>query len=345
MVALEVLNSDVGASTLESQKSLDLVVAVIYAAISDACYSRKLLSKEYFYDLWIQGDVSPCKVVRLDLGHDAPELVRDLQAWHGAIKAAVSSGYVQRVTFGFTSDISIKTVLEEYLFDVQYMTSCNRTPYAADIPHANSIRSQTSEILRSTGFLLETMDDAPTDGPLYVFMKMYHSMSSPPNFKPNGFASAGPTRVSYFNTIPFQMKLGMLNTNHHRLTMGICSVLDSIDVQPDHIHQTGDDLSMPTSHATSTDRNQNITLSKSHPLAGVARKARPGDPKLVSSDAAPNHLYGRTPDSVRKRMDRASKQFLPQSKRMKSSASLESSETPRRARRGGRLAGMQKLLQ
>lgn len=343
MVALEILNLDISASSLESKRSLDLVVAVIYAAISDACYSRKLLSSDYFQDLWIQGDVSPCKVVRLDHDRDAPELVRDLKSWHEAIEAAISHGYVQRITFGFTSDASIKTVLEEYVFDIQYTSSCNRTPYSADVPHAKSIRSQTAEILQSTGFLLETMDDAPKEGPLYAFMKMYHSSSSPPNFKPKGFAPAGPTRVSYFSTIPFQMKLGLLNTNHHRLTMGICSVLDSIDVQPGHIHQTGDDLSMPTSHATSTDRNQNITLSKSHPAAGV--KARPREPMVMASDTPQDHLHGKTPDSVRKRMERVSMQSLPQHKRMRTSASLESSGTPRRGRRGGRLAGMQKLLQ
>lgn len=345
MVALEILNLDTSASLLESQKSTDLVVAVIYAAISDACYSRKLLSSDYFQDLWIQGDVSPSKVVRLDHDRDAPELVRDLKAWHEAIKAAISHGYVQRITFGFTSDASIKTVLEEYVFDVQYTSSCNRHPYSANVPQAKSVRAQTAEILRSTGFLLETMDDAPKEGPLYAFMKLYHSSSSPTNFKPKGFAPAGPTRVSYFSTIPFQMKLGVLNTNHHQITMGICSVLDSIDVQRGHIHQTGDDLSMPTSHATSTDRNQNITISNSHPVAGATTKARPREPMMMPSDAPQDNLYWRTPDSVRKRMERASMQGVPPHKRMKSSASVESSGTLRRGRRGGRLAGMQKLLQ
>eukprot|EP00889_Picochlorum_renovo_P008188 jgi/Picre1/35218/NNA_002680.t1 len=344
MVALEILNLDTSASLLESQKSTDLVVAVIYAAISDACYSRKLLSSDYFQDLWIQGDVSPSKVVRLDHDRDAPELVRDLKAWHEAIKAAISHGYVQRITFGFTSDASIRTVLEEYVFDVQYTGSCNRHPYSANVPQAKSVRAQTAEILDPLDFFSKQWTMLPKRPAICVYEAVSQLVQSN-KLQAQGICSSRTDTSIVFQYDSLSNETWGAEYKPSSDYDGYLLVLDSIDVQRGHIHQTGDDLSMPTSHATSTDRNQNITISNSHPVAGATTKARPREPMMMPSDAPQDNLYWRTPDSVRKRMERASMQGVPPHKRMKSSASVESSGTLRRGRRGGRLAGMQKLLQ
>jgi hypothetical protein len=224
---LSTLGSLQHSSSLSKAQSAEAICELIFAAISEICYSRNILSLSSFDDVCIRGqDNFMSKVVR----EGDSELAKSVYAWCKDIGPSIRKDYVIRVSFGISDVEDLKTILEEYMFHIDL----NQT-ISMSAGSGNQIQAQTIDILQSMNLLAQTLDPMPVHRPLYAFIKLYHSDTCPKSHIVHGLSPAGKEQnngISYYESNPFQMKIGTMVTNYHSVTIGVCSMLDSIDVRP-----------------------------------------------------------------------------------------------------------------
>lgn len=223
--------------------SVRIVCDLIRAGISEVCHSRNILPLDCFREVLLHGNCGQtfvCKVAyRSCQGGPAATNVLGgdvIDTWCQEIGrmllSAKSPEDIARVTFGFSSVSNISVVLEEYLFDI-----CG-----PGIASSAPCQHQAMEILQSLQFLAQTLDPVPKstikDGqmPLYTFVKVYladkpSTETSSRDRRSRVFTDASKRTnhgISYYDRMPFQMKIGSLSAAHYTVSVGVCSALDSI---------------------------------------------------------------------------------------------------------------------
>lgn len=227
--SLSTLGSLQHSSSLSKAQSAEAICELIFAAISEICYSRNILPLSSFADVCIRGqDNFMSKVVR----EGESELAKYVYAWCKDIGPSIRKDYVIRVSFGISDVEDLKTILEEYMFHIDLNPTISLSAGSG-----NQIQAQTIDILQSMNLLAQTLDPMPVHKPLYAFIKLYHSDSCPKSHIVHGLSPASIEQnngISYYESNPFQMKIGTMVTSYHSVTIGVCSMLDSIDVRPGH---------------------------------------------------------------------------------------------------------------
>lgn len=212
------------------------VVDVIFAAISEICFSRSILPGAMFEDASIRAPGSRALVkIPKTTSPKAGRKTLDgdtIARWCQELRPWVEAGVIMRVSFGFGFG-STSRILEEYIFDV-----CASGP---DQQPSNVGSSQVVELLQSLRFLSHTFDPVDNSrGGLVAFAKAYLD----PEFDSRcargaafqdarGDGDRGNQGVSYFEKTPFQLRIGRVHTAcAHVVTLGVCSSLDSISRPP-----------------------------------------------------------------------------------------------------------------
>jgi len=95
----------------------------------------------------------------------------------------------------------------------------------------DAVTSNVLELLQSLRFLSQTFDEVDTKEPLGAFAKVYLEPDYHPNLQHASlFDEARQRGVSYYDKVPFQLRVGRVHTASGRVVMmGVCSSLDSLN--------------------------------------------------------------------------------------------------------------------
>jgi hypothetical protein len=222
---------------------------VIFATISEVCYSRSILPVTAFNDATVSSRAprnQATQVVKLlSTAPVAPAASKKATApvrldgatvknWCEELRPWLDEGHVMRVSFGFgLGERTASKVLEEYIFDIR-TGSPSKDSSATDNATATAT---VLELLNSLRFLSQTFDDVwdstsgANQGPLVAFAKVYVDHGAVLNQLGTGaFHDAHDEGVAYYERAPFQLRVGKTHTASGQVvTMGVASSLDSLN--------------------------------------------------------------------------------------------------------------------
>eukprot|EP00890_Picochlorum_soloecismus_P001092 jgi/Picsp_1/1984/NSC_05450-R1_horma domain-containing protein len=152
----------------------------------------------------------------------------------------------------------------QYVFEVADMGEHGTTREHVTI---EAVKGDVVRAIKTIVTLVHTLDAAPTesktpkDASIYcsqiaIFMKIHHGQDSEWEYQPPCFQDAGNLGVGYFSTKPFQINVGSLSTTRHVISIGIRSILDSVDIVPG-LGKVYDDISIKES-ITDTTRETDV---------------------------------------------------------------------------------------
>ena len=219
---------------------------VIFATISEVCYSRSILPVAAFNEATVSSRAPINQATQVvKLLSTAPAASKKATApgrldgatvknWCEELRPWLDEGHVMRVSFGFgLGERTASKVLEEYIFDIR-TGSPSRDSSATDNATATAT---VLELLNSLRFLSQTFDDVwdstsgANQGPLVAFAKVYVDHGAVLRQLGTGsFDDAHEEGVAYYDRAPFQLRVGKTHTASGQVvTMGVASSLDSLN--------------------------------------------------------------------------------------------------------------------
>jgi hypothetical protein len=296
--SLNVLCSNSVTSDLPT--SIRIICDLLRAGISEVCYHRNLLPDACFTDVVLNGIHGQTFACKLAVGSpmagpkDSTEFGGDvINSWCievGRLLVTQKSA-VSRVTFGFSPDEDLSVVLEEYLFDIDVRGS-------APPQSGNSCQYQAMDIMEYLSCLVRTFDPVPWmhGVPMYMFVKAYLADGT---YSSDTYllteASAGKNHgISYYDHETFGMKIGTLRTAHHSVTVGVCSVLDSVTdpkKKPLPFHERiPDNLGMCSSIENATDAPSPFQYRRMETPRSTRKKMLSDDMKKLQASPTSSSL-------------------------------------------------------
>ncbi|KAL4536412.1 hypothetical protein Ndes2437B_g05833 [Nannochloris sp. 'desiccata'] len=242
-------------AAITPEGSIDLAQSLVQVGIANICYHRDVLPLDNFETVKIQG-LEKVDTKMLVNGDDVSPETKVINNWlNHSVSEALKTGFATKLFFGLAGDPECRNIFEEYVFVFEHDEDGNISlanledgkgrarPTASSKyskPTIFSAKKQVSSLLRNIVYVTSTLAAIPEER--YVFMKFEFSADCPEDYQPSGFCDAGDNAVGFFSTKPFSMRLGVLNTPYHNVLLGVRSVLEDMDSEPNK-GPTADDIS------------------------------------------------------------------------------------------------------